>query len=109
MVTDDSKELAKEPKGLNAYAMRLDAFLKQTGLVKRRPIAKLMCDGNKVQRNGHNAKAGDDVRMGDVLRISYGTRIVEAEITEVPKGNVAKGQRDEFFRITHEEKIADDF
>ncbi len=84
--------------------MRLDLFLKQTGLVKRRPIAKAMCDADKILRNGRAAKAGDEVRAGDKLRIHYGVRTVDAEILAVPTGNVGKAQREEFFRITSEQR-----
>jgi ribosomal 50S subunit-recycling heat shock protein len=84
--------------------MRLDLFLKQTGLIKRRPIAKAMCDGGKVARNGKVAKAGDEVRAGDQLRIDYGLRTVDVEVLIVPTGAVGKGQRDEFFRITAEQR-----
>jgi ribosomal 50S subunit-recycling heat shock protein len=84
--------------------MRLDLFLSKTGLVKRRPIAKAMCDANKVQRNGKTAKASDEVRATDTLRINYGVRTVEIEVLDVPSGNVAKNQRENFYRVTKEEK-----
>lgn len=89
--------------------MRLDLFLKQTGLVKRRPIAKAMCDANKILRNGRAAKAGDEVRAADTLRIHYGVRTVDVEILAVPSGNVGKAQREEFFRITGEQREEDEF
>jgi ribosomal 50S subunit-recycling heat shock protein len=84
--------------------MRLDLFLKQTGLIKRRPIAKAMCDGGKVARNGNVAKSGDEVRAGDHLRIDYGLRTVDVEVLSVPTGAVGKTRRDEFFCITAEQR-----
>ena len=87
--------------------MRLDLFLKQTGLIKRRPIAKAMCDGGKVSRNGKVAKAGDELRAGDQLRIDYGVKTVDVEVLTVPTGVVSKSQRDEFFRITAEQRNED--
>jgi ribosomal 50S subunit-recycling heat shock protein len=87
--------------------MRLDLFLKQAGLIKRRPIAKAMCDGGKVSRNGKVAKAGDEVRAGDQLRIDYGARTVDVEVLAVPTGTIGKAQRDEFFRITAEQRNED--
>ena len=89
--------------------MRLDVFLKQTGLVRRRPVAKLMCDGNKVARNGTLAKASDDVRTGDVLALDFGTRRLEIEILAVPTAAVPKARREEFYRLTKDEKIEDDW
>jgi len=82
-------------------------FLKQSGLVKRRPIAKALCDGGKIQRNGQVAKAGDDVRVGDTLRIQYGVRTVEAKILAVPLGSIPHKQRDEYYQITKEEREAE--
>jgi len=87
--------------------MRLDLFLKQSGLVKRRPIAKALCDGGKIERNGKAAKAGDDVRIGDKLKLHFGARSVEAEILTVPERPVGKAERDELFRITGEERHDD--
>ena len=89
--------------------MRLDLFLKQTGLVKRRPIAKAMCDATKILRNGRAAKANDEVRMGDALRIHYGVRTLDVEILSVPTGNVGKAQREDFFRITAEKREEEEF
>ena len=89
--------------------MRLDLFLKQTGIVKRRPIAKLLCDGGKIQRNSNIAKAGDDVRSGDILRLDFGTKIVTMEILAVPQGAVAKAAREEFYSLISEEKVEGDW
>lgn len=89
--------------------MRLDLFLKQTGLVKRRPVAKLLCDGGKISRNAQLAKASDDVRAGDILKLDFGTRRVEVEIVSVPAGSVPKAARTDHFRLTSEEKIEDDW
>jgi ribosomal 50S subunit-recycling heat shock protein len=89
-------------------AMRLDLFLKQTGLIKRRPVAKAMCDANKVARNDKAARASDEVREGDTLRINYGIKTVELEVLMVPIGTVSKAQRTEFYRITKEEREEDD-
>lgn len=84
--------------------MRLDIFLKQTGLVKRRPIAKAMCDAGKVRRNSGVAKAGDEVRAGDLLSIEYGVRSLDVEVLTVPGAPVGKAQRTEFFRVVAERR-----
>jgi ribosomal 50S subunit-recycling heat shock protein len=87
--------------------MRLDAFLKQTALVKRRPVAKLLCNGGKIARNGAVAKAADDVRIGDRLTLDFGTKKVEVEVLGVPTGNVSRADREKYFQITGEEKLDD--
>ena len=45
--------------------MRIDKFLKVSRIIKRRTVAKEVCDGGKVKINGRVAKAGTDVAAGD--------------------------------------------
>jgi len=82
----------------------MDLFLKQTGLVKRRPVAKAMCDANKIERNGKPASAGDEVRRNDILRINHGFKTTEVEVLEVPAASVRKAERTEFYRVVKEER-----
>jgi ribosomal 50S subunit-recycling heat shock protein len=72
--------------------VRLDKFLKVSRLVKRRTLAKELCDGGRVAVNGRTAKAGTEVSPGDRLAVSYGTRTVEVRILAVPAGNVSAAQ-----------------
>lgn len=63
--------------------MRLDKFLKVSRLIKRRTVANEACDGGRVQLNGRPAKAGAEVKPGDVIEISLGARTVRVEVLEV--------------------------
>jgi len=56
--------------------MRLDLFLKQTALIKRRTIAKELADKGRVFINNKLAKPSSEVRGGDVLKLILGSRIV---------------------------------
>lgn len=49
--------------------MRLDLFLKQTRLVKRRIVAKSLADSGHVFINDRPGKPASEVKNGDVLRI----------------------------------------
>lgn len=60
--------------------MRLDKWLKVSRLIKRRTVAKEVCDAGRISVNGRPAKAGTDINVGDKLSISYGGRITEAEV-----------------------------
>lgn len=60
--------------------MRLDKWLKVSRLIKRRTVAKEVCEAGRVALNGRPAKAGSDVKPGDRLTISYGGRVTEARI-----------------------------
>ncbi len=63
--------------------MRLDKYLKVSRLIKRRTVANEACDGGRIQLNGRVAKAGAEVKPGDVIEISLGTRTVRVEVLEV--------------------------
>ncbi len=63
--------------------MRLDKYLKVSRLIKRRTIANEACDAGRVIVNGKVARASYDVKVGDVVEITFGTRTVKLKITEV--------------------------
>ena len=63
--------------------MRLDKFLKVSRLIKRRTVANEACDNARVTVNGRSAKASNDVKVGDVLAISFGSRTVRVEVLSV--------------------------
>ena len=46
--------------------MRIDKFLKNSRLIKRRTVAKDACDGGRVMVNGKVVKAGATVAEGDM-------------------------------------------
>ena len=46
--------------------MRLDKYLKVSRIIKRRTIAKEICDNGRVCVNGKIAKAAEEVKIGDV-------------------------------------------
>lgn len=63
--------------------MRLDKYLKVSRLIKRRTVANEACDNGRIQVNGRVAKAGLEVKPGDVLEISMGARTVRVEVLSV--------------------------
>ena len=63
--------------------MRLDKWLKVSRLIKRRTVANEACDNTRVTVNGRPAKASYDVKVGDKIEISMGTRTVAVEVLEV--------------------------
>ena len=54
--------------------MRLDLFLKETRIIKRRTIAKEFCDRGLVKVNNKIAKPSYEVKSGDVLTIRFGDK-----------------------------------
>ena len=63
--------------------MRLDKYLKVSRLIKRRTVANEACDAGRVTVNGKTARASYDVKVGDIVEISFGTKTVKLKITEV--------------------------
>lgn len=63
--------------------MRLDKFLKVSRLIKRRTVANEACDNGRISVNGRVVKASYDVKVGDKIEISMGTRMVAVEVLQV--------------------------
>ena len=81
--------------------MRLDKYLKVSRIIKRRTVAKDACDGGRVSINGKVAKAGAEVKEGDVMEIRFGNRVGRYEITDV-KEVVRKENAAEMYRVLEE-------
>ena len=77
--------------------MRLDKYLKVSRLIKRRTVANEACDSGRVSINGKPAKAGADVKVGDVIEIRFGTREVKVEVTSVQE-TVKKEEAKEMYK-----------
>lgn len=77
--------------------MRLDKFLKVSRIIKRRTLAKEVCDGGKVQVNGRPAKAGTNIEIGDRIVIDFGHRVIEVEVLQT-KENVPAALAKEMYR-----------
>ena len=60
--------------------MRLDKFLKVSRLIKRRTVANEACDNGRISVNGRVVKASYDVKVGDRIEITMGTRTVAVEV-----------------------------
>lgn len=63
--------------------MRLDKYLKVTRIIKRRTVANDACDSEHVSVNGRPAKASYDVKIGDVIEITFGDKKLKFRVLEV--------------------------
>ena len=63
--------------------MRLDKFLKVSRVIKRRPVANEACDSGRVIINGKVAKASTEVKIGDIVEIKFGEKMIKFEITAI--------------------------
>lgn len=69
--------------------MRLDRFLKVSRLIKRRTVANEVSDMGRITVNGNPAKAGKQLKEGDIIKIEYANRTVKAKILRIPQNNVS--------------------
>ena len=60
--------------------MRLDKYLKVSRIIKRRTVANEACDGGRVTVNGKVAKAGLEVKVGDVIEIHFSDKTSKYEV-----------------------------
>lgn len=60
--------------------MRLDKYLKNSRLIKRRTIANEACDAGKVLVNDKVARASYDVKLNDVITIQMGAKAVKVRV-----------------------------
>ena len=63
--------------------MRLDKYLKVSRIIKRRTIANEACDAGRVMVNGRVARASLDIKVNDIIEISFGTKNVKVEVLNV--------------------------
>ena len=63
--------------------MRLEKYLKVSRIIKRRTVANEACDAGRVTVNGKTARASYDIKVGDIIEISFGTRDFKAEVVSV--------------------------
>jgi ribosomal 50S subunit-recycling heat shock protein len=88
--------------------MRLDQFLQKTGVVKRRTLAKELCDRGAVEINGHKAKAAHEITAGDKFTVKFHDRRCIYTVLGIPQGNLKKEDRVEFVQMTGEERFHED-
>lgn len=86
--------------------MRLDKYLKVSRLIKRRTVAKEICDAGRIQVNGRVAKAGAELSIGDVLAIRYGQRTVSVRVVQIAE-NAKKELASELYEVISDSAATD--
>ena len=78
--------------------MRLDKYLKVSRIIKRRNVANNACDSEHVKVNGRDAKASYDVKIGDIIEIAFGERILRVRVKDV-KEHTLKNDASELYEV----------
>ncbi len=78
--------------------MRIDKFLKVSRIIKRRTLANEACDKERVKINGKIAKAGNEVKVGDIIEIRFGENITKIEVKNISE-HVSKADSKEMYEL----------
>ncbi len=78
--------------------LRIDKYLKNSRIIKRRTVAKEACDQGRVFINEKQAKAGDEVEVGDIVQVNFGTSSMKIEVLAT-EDNVRKDDAIKLYRI----------
>jgi ribosomal 50S subunit-recycling heat shock protein len=60
--------------------MRIDKYLKNSRIIKRRTVAKEACDQGRVLVNERKAKPGTEVVPGDRIELRLGSKVLAVEV-----------------------------
>lgn len=86
--------------------MRIDKFLKVSRLIKRRTVAKDICEGGKITLNGKIAKPSAEVKIGDIIVIEIGYRLLEVKILDI-SSNVRANEASSLYEVLRDERKAE--
>jgi len=78
--------------------MRLDKYLKVSRLIKRRTLANDACDQQRVLINQRVAKAGAEVKIGDIIEVQFGNNNLKVRVLAVDD-HVSKNMAKEMYEL----------
>lgn len=79
--------------------MRIDKYLKLSRLIKRRTVAKEACEKGMVMINEKTSKPGDEVKVGDRIKLTLGSREIEVEVRDISEIVSKKNAEDMYKRL----------
>lgn len=79
--------------------MRLDKFLKVSRLLKRRSVAAEACSLDRIKVNGLTAKAGKQLKPGDIITLRFGEREISFRVLIVPERDVSKEDAESLYEL----------
>ena len=78
--------------------MRLDKYLKISRIIKRRTVANDACDTERISVNGKVTKASYQVKVGDIIEVSFGGRTLRVRVKDV-REQVGKNEADTLYEV----------
>ncbi len=87
---------SKDKKGIT---LRIDKFLNSVNITKRRAVSEDMCKNGVVKINNIVVKPAKDVKIGDIIEISYLEKVVKYEVLQIPQTKtIPKSQQNEYVK-----------
>ena len=83
--------------------MRLDKYLKVSRIIKRRTVAKEVCESGRILINDKVAKPSTPIKEGDIIQIAFANRILKAQIINIAE-HVKKEDAKEMYVIIEGEE-----
>lgn len=83
--------------------MRLDKFLKVSRLIKRRTLAKQVVESERVFVNGRVAKPSTTIKVGDVITIQFGQKMVTVRVVRLQETS-KKDEASTMFEVISEDR-----
>lgn len=65
--------------------MRIDKFLKNSRIIKRRTLAKEACEKQRILLNDRIAKPGTEVNVGDIITLKFAAGEKRIKVLDVSK------------------------
>lgn len=78
--------------------MRLDKYLKNSRIIKRRTVAKDACEQGRVEVNGKIAKPGLELKTGDIVQVTFGSNVLKVRVLAMPEV-VRKDDADSLYEV----------
>ncbi len=83
--------------------MRLDKYLKVSRIIKRRTVAKEVCESGRITINDKIAKPSTKIKEGDIIEITFANRKLKAQIINIAE-HVRKEDAKEMYIIIEGEE-----
>lgn len=78
--------------------MRLDKYLMVSRIIKRRTVSNNACDTEKVSVNGRVVKASYNVKVGDIIEVTFGERTLKVRVKDI-KEHTLKSNAAELYEV----------
>lgn len=83
--------------------MRIDKYLKVSRILKKREVGKQLALNERLYINDKLAKASSEVKIGDIVRIVFGHRVISIRVLEI-RLTASKEQAFGMYEVIEERK-----